>query len=127
MHAVEDGEIVDSYQFTGANANCGWWKDTWCVKVKGKSGVVTYGELMIPTKVFYPEVGEKVKAGDFIGVVGQVLPDEKRRSDIRNHNVAMLHIELRTENCRLDGWKLGSERDKRLLDPTLYLHLCKSL
>ena len=121
--AVEDGEVVDSYQYTGEAANCGWWNDTWCIKVKGRSGVVTYGELSMPLLANqYPAVGSKVKVGDFIGVVGTVLKEGKLRTDIRNHNVAMLHMELRTENCHLDGWKLDAERDKRLLDPTPYLH-----
>jgi hypothetical protein len=35
----------------------------------------------------------------------------------------MLHVELRTENCHIDGWKLGEDRDKKLLDPTPYLKL----
>ena len=33
----------------------------------------------------------------------------------------MLHLELRTETCHLDGWKLGEQRDRKLLDPTPYL------
>ena len=91
--------------------------------MKGRSGVVTYGELSMPLLANqYPAVGSKVKVGDFIGVVGTVLKEGKLRTDIRNHNVAMLHMELRTENCHLDGWKLDAERDKRLLDPTPYLH-----
>jgi len=124
--AVEDGEVVDSYQYTGAAADCGWWNDTWCIKVRGKSGVVTYGELQMPSSPLasakhYPEIGAKIKAGDFIGVVGRVLKENKLRPDIRHHNVAMLHMELRTESCHIDGWKLDGDRDKRLLDPTPYL------
>lgn len=132
--AVEDGKVVDSYQYTGANAACQWWNDTWCIKVKGKSGVITYGELMMPdslpcaslsdgTKcgIKYPKIGTKVKAGDFIGVVGRVLKENKLRPDIRHHNTSMLHMELRTESCHIDGWKLDGDRDKRLLDPTPYL------
>lgn len=127
VYAVEDGEVVDSYQYTGEAADCGWWQDTWCIKVKGKSGVVTYGELKMPDEahangVFYPEIGAKIKTGDFIGVVGTVLKEGKLRLDIRNHNTSMLHMELRTENCHIDGWKLDGDRDPRLLDPTPYLH-----
>lgn len=123
VFAVEDGTVVDSYQYTGKKADCGWWNDTWCVKVKGESGVVTYGELEMPKKCDfkYPKIGTKVKAGDFIGVVGAVLPPEKIRRDIRHHNNYMLHMELRRENCHLDGWKLNGDRDKRLLDPTPFL------
>lgn len=124
VYAVEDGEVVDSYQYTGEAAGCGWWKDTWCVKVKGQAGVVTYGELLMPGKHCfgtYPAVGTRIKAGDWVGAVGQVLDPSKRRRDIRNHNTSMLHLELRTESCHIDGWKLGDDRDSRLLDPMPYL------
>lgn len=143
VYAVEDGEVVDSYQYTGTKETGEWWNPTWCLKVKGRSGVVTYGELQMPDEIplhskvvsnvgeklkfeefkyKYPEVGTLVKAGEHIGYVGKVLPDEKRRDDIRNHNNCMLHMELRTENCHLDGWELGAERNKKLLDPSPYLY-----
>ena len=118
VYAVEDGIVTAVYEFTGKNANCGWWNPTWCVKVEGKSGVVTYGELSKPTI----EVGEGVIGGvTVVGRVTPVLKPEKYRQDIRNHSVAMLHLELRTETCHLDGWQLEGQRDKRLLDPTPYL------
>ena len=117
VHAVEDGVVTAIYKFTGKDANCGWWNETWCIKVEGKSGVVTYGELAEPMI----NVGIKVYAGGIIGRVTPVLKPEKYRPDIRNHSVAMLHLELRTETCHLDGWKLGGQRDRKLLDPTPYL------
>ena len=117
-YAVEDGVVTAVYVFTGKKADCDWWNETWCVKVEGKSGVVTYGELAEPTI----EVGENVIGGvTVIGHITPVLKPEKYRPDIRNHSVAMLHLELRKETCHLDGWKLEGERDKRLLDPTPYL------
>lgn len=73
--------------------------------------------------VFYPEIGTKVIAGNLVGVVGRVLKSGKLRSDIRHHNTSMLHVELRTESCHIDGWKLDGDRDHRLLDPTPYLKL----
>ena len=103
--------------FTGKKADCNWWNETWCIKVEGKSGVVTYGELAEPMI----NVGAKIYAGGIIGHVIPVLRPTKYRPDIRNHSVAMLHIELRTETCNLDGWQLDGNRDKRLLDPTPYL------
>ena len=119
VHAVEDGVVTAIYEFTGKNANCDWWNPTWCIKVEGKSGVVTYGELAKPEGRI--SIGTKVHSGDLIGFVTPVLKPEKYRPDIRNHSVAMLHLELRKETCHLDGWKLEGERDKRLLDPTPYL------
>ena len=117
VHAVEDGVVTAVYAFTGKKAGCDWWNETWCVKVEGKSGVVTYGELAEPMI----NVGAKVYAGGIIGHVTPVLRPTKYRPDIRNHSVAMLHLELRTETCHLDGWKLGEQRDRKLLDPTPYL------
>ena len=119
VYAVEDGVVTATYVFTGKKAECEWWNETWCIKVEGKSGVVTYGELKKPRIDI--SVGTKVKAGDAIGQVTPVLKPEKYRPDIRNHSVAMLHMELRTETCHLDGWKLDGDRDKKLLDPTPYL------
>ena len=117
VYAVEDGVVTAVYEFTGKKANCDWWNETWCIKVEGKSGVVTYGEFIEPMI----NVGAKVYAGGIIGHVTPVLKPEKYRPDIRNHSVAMLHLELRTETCHLDGWQLEGQRDKRLLDPTPYL------
>ena len=117
VYAVENGVVTAVYVFTGKKADCDWWNETWCVKVEGKSGVVTYGELEKPNI----EVGDTVHAGSVVGHVTPVLKPEKYRPDIRNHSVAMLHLELRTETCHIDGWKLNADRDKRLLDPTPYL------
>ena len=117
VHAVEDGVVTAVYEFTGKNADCNWWNETWCINVESKSGVVTYGELAEPMI----NVGAKVYAGGIIGHVTPVLKPEKYRPDIRNHSVAMLHLELRSETCHLDGWKLGEQRDRKLLDPTPYL------
>lgn len=118
VYAVEDGIVTAIYEFTGKKANCDWWNETWCIKVQGKSGVVTYGELKLPVIV---AVGDKVRAGNVIGHVTPVIKPEKYRPDIRNHSVTMLHMELRTETYNLDGWQLDGNRDKRLLDPTPYL------
>lgn len=119
VYAVEDGVVTAIYKFTGKDANCDWWNETWRVKVQGKSGAVTYGELAKPSDLL--KVGSHVYKRDVIGNVTPVLKPEKYRPDIRNHSVAMLHLELRTETCHLDGWKLGEQRDRKLLDPTPYL------
>lgn len=116
---AEVGIIEENYcNFYGGPWTRVEWNGNWYIKVEGKSGVVTYGELKQPSIV---NVGDKVRAGKVIGHVTPVLRPEKYRPDIRNHSVAMLHVELRKETCHLDGWKLDGERDKRLLDPTPYL------
>lgn len=123
VFAVEDGEVVAIKQFTGKNLKMDWWLDTWAICIKGKSGVVCYGEM---NQDFNFNVGDKVKQGDVIGTIKAVLPKEKIRKDIRNHNNAMLHIQLFKDyenDEQLLNWYPNKERNKMLLDPTPYLML----
>lgn len=123
VHAVEDGEVIAIKQFTGKQLKMDWWLDTWAICIKGKSGVVCYGEM---NQEFNYNIGEQVKAGDILGTVKAVLPAEKIRKDIRNHNNAMLHIQLFKDyenDDQLLNWYPNKERNKMLLDPTPYLNL----
>jgi len=123
VHAVEDGEVIAIKQFTGKQLKMDWWLDTWAICIKGKSGVVCYGEM---NQEFNYNIGEQVKAGDILGTVKAVLPAEKIRKDIRNHNNAMLHIQLFKDyenDDQLLNWYPNKERNKMLLDPTSYLNL----
>lgn len=119
--AVEDGEVIAKGIFTGKEANSEWWNETGYIVVRGKSGDILYGEIDEKTV----EVGCKIKKGCYISNVKQVLPDNKKRNDIRNHEVSMLHIELykNFEYCVV--WELNEKRNKNLLDPTPYLKNCK--
>lgn len=121
VHAVEDGEVVAIKQFTGKQLNMDWWLDTWAMCVKGQSGVVCYGEM---NQQFNFNVGDKIKGNDVLGTVKAVLPTEKIRPDIRNHNNAMLHIQLFKDyenDEQLLNWYPNQQRNKMLLDPTPYL------
>lgn len=123
VHAVEDGIVVAIKQFTGRKLNMDWWLDTWAICVKGKSGVVCYGEM---GETFNFNVGDNVKRNDILGKIKAVLPIEKIRYDIRNHNNAMLHIQLfkdYVDDDQLLNWYPNKERNKILLDPTPYLQL----
>ena len=121
VFAVEDGEVVETGQFTGQNVSSPWWNDTWYVTIKGHSGFVVYGET-VPTKEMV--VGAKVKKGQKIANVTPVLKTNKVRKDIKGHSQFMLHVELKSalvHNINVSEWKLTLERPKELLDPTAYL------
>lgn len=94
--AVEDGVVVKVEGFTGPNADdpSPWWNDTQAVLVEGASGVVVYGE--IASRVV---VGDRLKAGDVVGVVEQpVLKNFKGRP------MVMLHLELMPIGERKTYW-----------------------
>ena len=126
---VEEGTVIDIIDFTGANVvdNAGnpmtWWRDTKAVLVKGRHGVVVYGEV---DPVRDLKVGDFVTPYRVIANVIQVLPDEKLRPDIEGHSTSMLHLELHAtaedelafRNNAQSVWELGALRPKGLLDPT---------
>ena len=71
-------------------------------------------------------IGDTINVGDCIGKIKAVLPEHKKRIDIRNHNNAMLHIQLFKDyenDEQLADWYPNQERNKFLLDPTPYLSL----
>jgi hypothetical protein len=124
VFAVEDGVVVDIKPFTGKQNGTDWWNDTWAICVKGKSGVVCYGEM---AEKFNFAIGDTIKVNDCIGKIKAVLPIHKIRKDIRHHNNAMLHIQLFKDyenDEQLADWYPNQERNKFLLDPTPYLNLC---
>lgn len=126
VYAVEDGEIIDTGVFTGPNADCAWWLETFYIVVKGKSGYVIYGEVGLDTVNALMSTGNAhVKAGQLIASVINVLPLEKKRYDIPGHSNAMLHLELLSDYVdpkrKSSDWALTQPRPKWLLDPTPYL------
>jgi hypothetical protein len=123
VFAVEDGVVVDIKPFTGKQNGTDWWNDTWAICVKGKSGVVCYGEM---EEQFNFKIGDTIKTNDCIGKIKAVLPEHKIRKDIRHHNNAMLHIQLFKDyenDEQLADWYPNQERNKFLLDPTPYLQM----
>ena len=117
VHAVEDGTIVCIEQFTGPNEKTPWWLDTDCMLIEDSTGVICYGEIVIPN---WFSVGMRVKAGTYIGNVIPVLPDHKFREDIDGHSVSMLHMELYPHGRYKPSD--GYEKDKGdLRDPTPFL------
>lgn len=113
VFAVEDCIIVNIEQFTGKDVGSDWWEDTWAIMIEGKLGVINYGELYFPDL----KIGDRVKEGDFIGNVKQVLKSNKIRNDIPNHSCSMLHIELyKHGTVEFVDWI--NEKPSNLLDPT---------
>lgn len=111
VFAIEDGEIVAIEWFTGPKVNMPWWNNTQAVAVKGKSGVINYGEVIVPDQL---EVGMTVKEGDFIGCVFPVLRKDKGKVP----SISMLHLELYSEyNGEWIMWELGQPRPENLYNP----------
>lgn len=113
VFAVEDSYFVSVNKFTGPDVGSPWWYETYYMMLKGKSGVVCYGEI------FYPYInGHYYKRGQLIGYVAKVLPDDKLRLDIPNHSTSMLHIELYKHGTSSPvEWKLNSPKPANLLNP----------
>lgn len=134
VRAVEDGTIVHIAQFTGSAVGHTWWNDTWGIMVEGSSGVVNYGEVRnpeinsIPRRAKYGymhdgfmKVGNKVKRGQQIANVSQVLFDDRLRPEIPGHSCSMLHLELYKHGTREFADWHDLTKNPNLLDPTSYL------
>lgn len=110
VFAVEDGEVVSIGWFTGSQAQSPWWNDTFFCAIKGKSGVVLYGEIQC-----YLAIGQQVKAGQVVGHVLQVLKTNKGKP------MNMLHLELYEVFSEPVWWKLNDSCPVGLLDPSKLL------
>lgn len=122
VYAVEDGLAVLTTQFTGPQLGHTWWTTTFAVMVRGKSGLVVYGEIRPDPAFALCSTGKHVRGvrrGDLIGLVIPVLD---RRPDKPNRPTSMLHIELRAPgHTEHFDWQLDAPKPDWLLDPTPYL------
>ena len=113
VYAVEDGEVIDISWFTGEPIGSPWWEDTHAVYVRGKSGIVCYGEVEPNSKL---EIGDKVKGGEsWIGNVKRVLRKDNHRP------LSMLHMEIHNDEYKDDIWGIEMSKPVGLIDPTPYL------
>lgn len=115
VRAVEEGEVVAIFPFTGPEAESPWWLPTFAVMVEGVSGVVLYGEIEPVTTIW---VGRRIKAGADIGHILPVLRHDKGKP------TCMLHLELYVHGTRDAVWWRGGEKPESLLDPTELLKSC---
>ena len=111
VHAIEDGEILAIEWFTGPKINMPWWNDTQAIAIKGKSGIINYGEVIVSENL---SVGMMISEGDFLGCVFPVLKKDKGRVP----STSMLHLELYSEyNGKWVFWNLGQPRPENLYNP----------
>lgn len=115
VYAIEEGEIVAIEWFTGPKVDMPWWNDTQAIAIRGKSGVINYGELIVNETL---KVGMKVAEGDFLGCIFPVLRKDKGKVP----SINMLHLELYSEyNGQWVMWELGRPKPENILDPTSLL------
>lgn len=118
VRAVEDGEVISIERFTGewceGEDSSPWWNNTSAILVRGRSGVVAYGEVDPKVKV-----GDHVQRGQVIGTVLAVLRKFKGRP------MVMLHLELLAHDAdETKWWRLEEDMPIGLLDPTVHLSTC---
>ncbi len=113
VSAVEDGVIVDICAFTGEVAGFPFWENTWGIYVKGKSGIVVYGEIKVRDDL---KIGDGVYETQWLGTVLTVLKKDNGRPR------SMLHMELHEPtHIHTEQWEIGKEKPEGILDPTKYL------
>lgn len=112
VFAIEEGQIVSKAWFTGPSVNMPWWNDTQAIAVRGKSGVINYGEVIINSNL---NVGDFIKEGQLLGCVTPVLKKDKGKVP----STSMLHLELYKDYYG-DWilWEVGKPQPQNLLDPT---------
>ncbi len=125
VYPFEPGVVVNMGLFTGEDAGCGWWNDSYFVAIKGESGVIVYGEIMVDGGI---SIGDNVGVDCIIGNVTRILKN-KPKSQIIGHSMYMLHVELlndgEVEPC--EGWKKGSKCPKGIKDPSIYIALAEEI
>lgn len=115
VYSIEDGEIIAIEWFTGPSVNMPWWNDTQALAIKGKSGIINYGEIEPRA---YLSVCDKISEGQLIGLVKPVLKKDKGKVP----STSMLHLELYSEyNGQWSMWELGQIQPSNLLNPTKIL------
>ena len=113
VFAIEDGQIVDLCWFTGEPLGMPWWEDTKAIYVKGKSGIIVYGEIE-PMEGL--KIGDHIKSTNLIGTVKRVLKKDNHRP------LSMLHLELHdSEHIHTGQWQIGQPKPIGIIDPTPYL------
>lgn len=87
VQPIESGTIVNIVKFTGEHAGLPWWENTWAVLVKGRTGVIVYGEI-VPSNGL--KIGDSVSPKTILGCVTSVIKNIKDTTISRS----MLHVEL---------------------------------
>ena len=125
--SIDDGLVVEVGPFTSPKI-IPYWNETFCVIVENESDLFVKFAELATVKV---EPGDRLRAGDAVGLVGSVLNPEKIDGDAPAYirdlkergRPSMLHLELynsRPEPSEryLGGNWFGEGEPKGLLDPT---------
>lgn len=108
VYSMEDGVVLNDFQFTGEAVGSPWWNDTFGLLIRG-SYTLLYGEII-------PKVstGDPVVAGQIIGWVRTVLKKDKGLP------MTMLYMERYSYGYEGTGevWNLDKPKPKDLLDVT---------
>lgn len=114
VYAIEDGIIANYGPFTGIGKNTPWWEDTDYICIKGDSGKLLYGSIVINKKLLSQT---HVKEGDLLGHVKRVIKVDRGRP------TTMLHMELYNNKYSGTGefWNFGQPRPYGLEDATVIL------
>ncbi len=122
--AIEDGEVVSTEWFTGPHAGSPWWNNTRAIAIKGKSGIIVYGEIFVISALMDNSKRCFVKEGEVLGDVHPVLKKDKGVVP----SLSMLHIELYKSHKPNDpwiSWELNQPQPENLLNPNFILELGK--
>lgn len=109
VSCIQDGIVIDIFQFTGEAVNTPWWNNTFAIVVECDEHIYVYGEV-----VPYVKIGEAVEVGH---VIGRVIPVLKKDKGVTP--TTMLHLEVwektgYQKNCI---WFLGHHKPDGLLNP----------
>jgi hypothetical protein len=109
--AIEDGLIKDIFPFTGTMVGTPWWNDTWGILIEGELGVFNYGELVPASHL---KTGQRIKAGEVLGTIRQVLVKDKNRP------MSMLHLEMYVHGTdkAITSWDNNEHKPEQLCNPT---------
>lgn len=115
VYAIEDGILIKIVPFTGENAGSPWWEKTDAIMIKGKSGIILYGELQPNINL---RIGDQIKEGDNLGHIIRVLKKNKGLP------TTMLHLELYKPDYDGEGewWQHGEKQPHKLMNPEILIH-----
>lgn len=108
---LQEGKVVDVYQFTGEAVGSPWWNDTYAVVVSVGLLDIVYGEV-IPLV----QVGDILLVGDVLGISTPVLKTDKGITP-----TTMLHLEawVAGKHDRDFIWESKETKHWGLLQPSV--------
>ncbi len=107
FYCIEDGIIINIFDFTGEYVGSPWWNKTKAILVKCDRYHILYGEVDTDLNI-----GTIVKKGDSLGIVKTVLKEDKGLP------MTMLHMEAYELDYNGEGevWNIGDSKPKNLLN-----------